>query len=39
MNFIYEKGLDVDLRRVSLAVSEAGSVAAAASRLYLTPPR
>ncbi|WP_437618633.1 helix-turn-helix domain-containing protein [Sorangium sp. So ce1151] len=39
MNAIYEKDLDVDLRPVFLVVSEAGSVATAASRLHLTPPR
>ncbi|XXT15422.1 LysR family transcriptional regulator [Sorangium sp. So ce429] len=39
MNQIYEKDLDVNLLRVFLVVSEAGSVAAAASRLYLAPPR
>ncbi|MGK3961115.1 hypothetical protein WMF38_49690 [Sorangium sp. So ce118] len=39
MNAIHEKDLDVNLLRAFLVVSEAGSVAAAASRLYLAPTR
>ena len=38
MNRSYEKDLDLNLLRVFVVVAEAGSVTAAASRLYLTQP-
>jgi LysR family transcriptional activator of mexEF-oprN operon len=38
MNGIYEKNLDLNLLRVFVVVAEAGSVTAAANRLYLTQP-
>ncbi len=38
MNGIYERNLDLNLLRVFVVVAEAGSVTAAASRLYLTQP-
>ncbi len=38
MNSSYEKDLDLNLLRVFVVVAEAGSVTAAASRLYVTQP-
>ncbi|MCP3060640.1 LysR family transcriptional regulator [Myxococcus sp. K38C18041901] len=38
MNALYEKSLDLNLLRVFVVVAEAGSVTAAAARLYLTQP-
>lgn len=38
MNEIYGRNLDLNLLRVFVVVAEAGSVTAAASRLYLTQP-
>jgi LysR family transcriptional activator of mexEF-oprN operon len=38
MNNIYGRNLDLNLLRVFVVVAEAGSVTAAASRLYLTQP-
>ncbi|MFP2932930.1 LysR family transcriptional regulator, partial [Pyxidicoccus sp. 3LG] len=38
MNDIYGRNLDLNLLRVFIVVAEAGSVTAAASRLYLTQP-
>jgi LysR family transcriptional activator of mexEF-oprN operon len=38
MNAVYERNLDLNLLRVFVVVAEAGSVTAAASRLYLTQP-
>lgn len=38
MNGVYERNLDLNLLRVFIVVAEAGSVTAAASRLYLTQP-
>ena len=38
MNDIYGRNLDLNLLRVFVVVAEAGSVTAAASRLYLTQP-
>lgn len=38
MNTSYERDLDLNLLRVFVVVAEAGSVTAAASRLYLTQP-
>lgn len=38
MNALYEKSLDLNLLRVFVVVADAGSVTAAAARLYLTQP-
>lgn len=38
MNGVYERNLDLNLLRVFVVVAEAGSVTAAAARLYLTQP-
>lgn len=38
MNEIYERDLDLNLLRVFVVVADAGSVTAAAARLYLTQP-